>query len=372
MGRRRLRCDGQLYTRVGEATVNVVRHSLSPPPAPCPAPQTHTHSQVVSHLSSYLDVPLRYPLSLRGSRSVVFDAHPPLGLGGSWWVLPLSCDSPCQGWGRASQVCGGSGDCFRTFTWLITLANWWSFSCCCRWRAGWGGKRARQRLTRRVGGGRCLGAAARAGVAAAALAVIAALALRAPSRWSTRCTATPIGSGRGLRVGGLDETAGSEAHLRLPCTASARLLHSDLTAGMYQLLCAVLCCTALQWACSCSTRTSSSCCKRTVLAQRGPTKSCRASTSCCSQRGRPCLSSRQAVAAAAAVACLRHRPRCQQDGRGDEMPAGAAPHAVTAAAQRAAMPATCAHPACPRQFPRLSMPCNGSTPALHEHTPTAC
>ncbi len=40
--------------------------------------------QMVDRLAAYLDVPLRYPLALRGSRSAVIDSYPPAG---TWCAL---------------------------------------------------------------------------------------------------------------------------------------------------------------------------------------------------------------------------------------------------------------------------------------------
>lgn len=52
--------------------------------------------QMVDRLAAYLDVPLRYPLALRGSRSAVIDSYPPAGTWCVWcvqwfWLFPACC-----------------------------------------------------------------------------------------------------------------------------------------------------------------------------------------------------------------------------------------------------------------------------------------
>jgi hypothetical protein len=155
--------------------------------------------QVVDRLAAYLDVPLRYPLLLRGSRSAVVDSYPPVG---TWW-------------GRCARVrvfvrvgVGRGGESVR-----------WGVLGCMRWRPGpwtllllrltrvppvsgppsalWAvasrDRAGRERATRLRCGGRCWGRAAR-------LARRGAAGARGRRRRATRCTASLSGTARALRV----------------------------------------------------------------------------------------------------------------------------------------------------------------------------
>ena len=51
------------------------------PASASPRTLPHVPAQMVDRLAAYLDVPLRYPLVLCGSRSLVQDSYPPVG---SW------------------------------------------------------------------------------------------------------------------------------------------------------------------------------------------------------------------------------------------------------------------------------------------------
>lgn len=128
--------------------------------------------QMVDRLAAYLDVPLRYPLALRGSRSAVIDSYPPAGTWCVWcvqwfWLCSACCamlqrQVPPAGCrvarSHTAEIAPASfrtlAQCTPVLHVMISASNYLPLCCPSIHPTG------RTQRRRAVPSGRCLGAAA--------------------------------------------------------------------------------------------------------------------------------------------------------------------------------------------------------------------